>query len=80
MNRLIVAALSAVTMLFLGINALQYRVDSLSGQSLNGTDAEAYNLTVDVSTDLTLLAGNAVPQLLMVGIIVSLIGLLVMIR
>ncbi len=80
MNRLIVAALSAVTMLFLGINALQYRVDSLSDQSLTGTNAEAYNFTVEVSTDMTLLAGNALPRVLMVGIVVSVIALLVMLR
>lgn len=80
MKQVITTALSAVTILFLGIVALQYRVDDLDGESLSGTNAEAYNLTLDVSTDLTLIAGNAVPRILVILIIVSVIVLLLMTR
>jgi hypothetical protein len=80
MKQFITTTLSAVTILSLGIVALQYRVDDLGSDSLNGTNAEAYNLTVDVSTDLTLIAGNALPRILMVAIVVSVIALLLMTR
>lgn len=80
MKQVIITALSAVTIVYIGIVALQYRVDDLSQQTLNGTNAEAYNLTVDLSTDLTLVAGNALPRVLMVAIVVSVIALLVLTR
>ncbi len=80
MNRVITTALSAVTIVSLGIVALQYRVDDLSQQTLDGTDAEAYDLTVELSTDMTLITGNALPRVLMVAIVVSLIALLVLTR
>lgn len=80
MSRLFTTALSAVTMLGLGIVALHYRQQELASQSLTGDDAEAFNLTVKVSSDMTAIAGNALPRLMLVVIVVFVILLLVMIR
>lgn len=80
MSRLFTTALSAVTMLGLGIVALHYRQQELASQSLTGDDAEALNLTVKVSSDMTAIAGNALPRLMLVVIVVFVILLLVMIR
>lgn len=80
MSRLLTTALSAVTMLGLGIVALHYRQQELASESLSGDNAEAFNLTVEVSTDMTAIAGNALPRLMLVVILVFVILLLVMIR
>lgn len=80
MSRLFTTALSAVTMLGLGIVALHYRQQRLASQSLSGNNAEALNLTVKVSSDMTAIAGNALPRLMIAVIVVFVILLLVMIR
>lgn len=80
MSKLFTTALSAVTMLALGIVALHYKQQDLDSQSLSGDSYEAFNLTVAVSTDMTSIAGNALPRLLLVVILVFVIVMLIMIR
>lgn len=80
MSKLLTTALSAVTMLGLGIVALHSKQQDLAGQSLSGRNQEAFNLTVEVSSDMTAIAGNALPRLMLVVILVFVIILLVMIR
>lgn len=80
MSKLLTTALSAVTMLGLGIVALHYKQQELASQSLSGRNQEAFNLTVEVSSDMTAIAGNALPRLMLVVILVFVIILLVMIR
>lgn len=81
MARIITTALSAVTIIALGIVALQYRVSELNqGAGLNNSSAEAYNLTANVSSDLTLVVGNAIPRLLVVVLLVVIVVLLLLSR
>jgi len=78
MPRLFVTAMSAVTILLLGFVALQYRVEALAGAGLSGNQAEAYNLTVNVSSHGMTLLGNAMPLLFGAVIIVVLLVLLLL--
>lgn len=80
MARIITTALSAVTIIALGIVALQYRVSDLNDASLTNESAEAFNLTTNVSSDVTLIAGNAVPRLLVIVLLVFVIALLLLTR
>lgn len=80
MARIIAAALSAVTIIGLGIVALQYQVNSLSGAGLTGDDQEAFNLATNVSGDAMVVIGNAMPRLLLLVIFVFVVLLLLMIR
>lgn len=66
MPRLIVTALSAVTMLFVGIVSLQYRYENISGVGLSGNDQEALNMTREVAVGQTQILSNALPQLFII--------------
>lgn len=80
MARIIATALTAVTIIGLGLVALQYRVESLSGAGLTGNDQEALNLTTNVSSDAMAIVGNAMPRLFVVVFLVFLVVLLLLIR
>lgn len=80
MPRIIPTALSAVTIVALGIASLHFKQQELAGESLSGQDATAYNLTREISTDLFGIMGNALPRLLMIVIIVLAIVMLLMTR
>lgn len=81
MARIIVTALSAVTMLFLAISALSYRAQSLDTIGVNGTlNNDALNLTTNVTSDATLVAGNAIPRLFVVVLLVFVVGTLLLQR
>lgn len=80
MARLIAMILSAVTILGLGIYALQYRAQDLGSQGLTGANESAYHLVSNVSSDATVVAGQALPRLLAVVIFVLVIVMLLLIR
>lgn len=80
MTRLIATALSAVTVLYLGIHALSFRETALSGQTFTGANETALNLTRNVTSDGMAIVGNAMPRLLMIVMIVMVIMMLLMIR
>lgn len=80
MTRLVVTALSAVTIVSLGIVSLHYRQQELADAGLTGNNAEAFNMTREVSTGVMTIAGNAMPRLLMIVIIVMVIVMLLIIR
>ena len=80
MSRIVVTALSAVTIVLLGIHSLSYRQQDLSGAGLTGANAEAYNMTREVSTGMMTIAGNGMPRLMIVLIAVMLIVMLLIIR
>jgi hypothetical protein len=66
MPRLIVTALSAMTMVFIGIVSLQYRYEEISGAGLSGNSQEALNMTRDVAVGQTQILANALPQLFII--------------
>lgn len=76
MARTLVTALSSFTILMFGIVSLQYSDQDIQAESLNGTNLTAFNLTREVSTDMTSIAGNALPWLFVVVLLVLLIVLL----
>lgn len=80
MPRVLATLLSACIMLGLGIVSLQFRVDDLSDANLSGANASAFNLTKAVSTDATVIAGNALPTLTMVVFVVMVIVMLLLNR
>jgi len=81
MARIIVTALSAVTMLFLAITALSYRAQSLDNIGVNGTlNNDALNLTTNVTQDATNVAGNALPRLFIVVLLALVVGMLLLNR
>lgn len=80
MVRILATALSACTFLAVGMMALNYRAKDLGAANMEGANATAYNLTTDVSTDLTLIAGNALPSLFALIIFVLVILMVLMNR
>lgn len=80
MVRLFAAVLSVLTMLGLGIAALQFRQEELDATGLSGPDLAAYNLTTNVSSDTAVILGNALPRLLLVVIFVFIIFLVITTR
>ena len=78
--RLIVTAVSALTMLYLGIQALAFRSDTVSEAGLSGASQTAFNMSVRVTTDATQIAGNAMPRLFIVVILALLVALLALTR
>lgn len=77
MARIITTALSAVTIVALGIVALQFRVNSIDSTQLNNSSADAFNLATNVTGDAGAIVGNAVP-LLFVAVFIALIGVIVL--
>jgi hypothetical protein len=80
MTRLVTTALSAVTMVMLGIIGMSYRRRDLADAGLTNSSAEAYNLTRVVTVDATSIVGNALPRLLMIVVVVMAIMMLLLIR
>lgn len=80
MTRLVTTALSALTIIMLGIISLSYRRDALASAPLTNDSAEAFNLTREVSVEGTTIVGNAMPRLLMIVIVVMAIMALILIR
>lgn len=80
MARVLVTALSAVTILGLGLVALQFRAQDLAGESLTGANATALNLTNEVSGDAMVIASNAIPWLFAAVLVVFVIVVLLMNR
>lgn len=80
MARIIVTAVSALVMLFIGIQSLAFRSDSISTLGLSGANQEAFNMTQAVTTDATAIAGNALPRLFIAVLLVLLVGALVLTR
>jgi hypothetical protein len=80
MARIIVTMLAALTMLYVGIQALAFREATISTAGLSGADQEAFNMTRSVVTDATAITGNALPRLFIIVLVVLLISLLVLTR
>ena len=80
MARIIVTAVTALGMLFVGIQALSFRDQTVSGLGLSGANQEAYNMTHVVAQDTFAIAGNAMPRLFVVILLVLLAGLLALMR
>ena len=80
MARILVTALSAVTMLFVGIASLSYRAETIDSTNLNNTSQEALNLTHEVTGDVTAIAGGALPRVFIVVLLALLVGLLIIAR
>lgn len=64
------AALSVVTIIFVGLVALNYKANELGNANLNNSSLEAYNFTLEVSTGVGEVVGNAMPMLVMVLVVV----------
>lgn len=80
MARIIATALGAMAMLFVGIQALSYRLDTVSNLGLSGANQEALDLTREVSTDATLITGNALPLMFIAVLAALLAGALFLAR
>jgi hypothetical protein len=80
MSRIIVTGLSALVMLFVGIQALSFREQTVSNTGLSGANETAFNMTVEVTTDATAIAGNALPRLFIVVLLALLVGVLLLSR
>lgn len=80
MAKIIVTALAALSMLYVGIQALSYRATTVSDSGLSGANQEAYNMTHGVMSDATIIAGNALPRLFIIVLLVLLVGVLVLTR
>lgn len=80
MPRILATILSALTIIGLGIYALQYRAESLAGSSLTGADAQAFNTTRAVSTDVMTIVANALPRLFIIVILALVVVMLLIIR
>lgn len=80
MARIFVTALTAVTIIALGLVALQFRAQDLAGESLTGANATAFNMTTEVSSDAMVIAANAIPWLFAAVAVVFVIVVLLMNR
>ena len=80
MVKFFAAAMSAVTAIGLGIAAMHFRQQELNAAGLSGADAEAYNLTVGVSTNTLEIVGQALPWLFVIVLLVILTGMLLLTR
>lgn len=80
MARIIVTALAALTMLFVGIQALSFRATRLQNAGLSGANQTALNLTDAVLGDSVAIVGNALPRLFIVVLLALLVGLLALTR
>lgn len=80
MARVIVTALSAVTVLFLAIQSLAYRSQSVKDADLSGNSQEAFNLSQSVATDMTNVLGTAIPRLFIIVLLALIVGVLLLNR
>lgn len=80
MARIFVTAMAALSMLGLGIAALSYKQQQLASAGLTNRSAQAFNLTTNIGTGVTSIAGNAMPRLLALVILVVVVLMLLMIR
>lgn len=76
MARILVTALSAFSILGVGIVSLQYSDQSLAAEPLTGANASAFNLTREVASDGTEIAANAIPMVFVAVLLVLMIVLL----
>lgn len=80
MARILVTALAALTMLYVGIQSLAFRSQSVADTNPTGASSEAFNLTRAVATDGTAILGTALPSLFIVSLLSLLVGYLVLTR
>ena len=80
MARIIVTAVAALSMLYVGIQALSFRSQRLNELGLSGRSGEALNTTDAVLTDGTAILGNALPRLFIVVLLALLVTLLALTR
>ena len=80
MSRIIVTAVTALSMLFIGIRALSYQAQRTDELGLSGANAEAANMTDAVVGDGAIILGNALPRLFVVVLLVLLVGALALTR
>jgi len=80
MARIIVTAIAALSMLYVGIQALAFRSQTVSSVGLSGADQEAFDMTQGVATDATSILGNALPGLFIICLLALLVALLVLTR
>lgn len=80
MSRILTMGVAALVMLYLGIQAVAFRSGAVGDLGLNGTNQEALNMTDAVAGDTLIIAGNALPRLLIVVLLVLLVGFLALTR
>lgn len=80
MPRLLATMLSAVTIIGLGIVALSFRRRELASAGLTGREAEAFNLTREVSSGAMTILGQAYPWLVLLVVVVLVLLMLVIVR
>lgn len=80
MARVFVTALSAVTIIGLGIVALQFRAQDLANEGFTGANATALNLTNAVGGDAMTIVAHAIPWLMIAVIAAFLFVVLLMNR
>jgi len=80
MARIIVTGLAVLSMLFVGIQALSYRSQTVANAGLSGADQEAFDMTQLVATDATAILGTALPAMFIVTLLALLVGFLVLTR
>lgn len=80
MARIFVTALSAVSIIAVGIVALHYRAQALAGDSLGANETEALNLLNNVSGDGLAIMGNALPRLFVVVLFVVIVALFLLVN
>lgn len=80
MARIIVTAVAALSMLYVGIQSLSYRSQSISDLGLSNRSAEAANMTDAVVGDGATILGNALPRLFIVVLLALLVAMLALTR
>jgi len=80
MSRIIVMAVAALSMLYVGVQSLSFRSQAVGDLNLSNGSAEAYEFTDTVAGDGVAILGNALPRLFIVVLLLLLVGMLVLTR
>lgn len=80
MSRIIVTAVTALAMLFVGIQGLSYRSQAIADTNPSGRNAEAFDFLDAVLEGSTTQLGNALPRLFVIVLLVLVVGMLVLTR
>lgn len=80
MARIIVTALAVLSMLYVGIQSLSFRSQTISDTGLSGASQEAYNMTDVVAQDAIVVSANALPLLFVIVLLALLVGVLALSR
>lgn len=80
MAKIIVTAVAALSMLYVGIQALSFRSQRINELGLSGSSAEGLNMTDAVLGDGAAILGNALPRLFVVVLLALLVAMLALTR